>query len=467
MSAFNRLRQSWIGIDDDLRVLSASGQLGFGIPQESFESGLNRKPHVIAADMGSVDPGPVYLGSGKIAAPKTLVRSDLRLVLSAARALDVPLLIGSAGTAGANAHLDRVLEILRDIAREDALTFQLGVIRSEVPKGDVAAALAGGRLRPIGEFDLDANTLAQTGAIVGQAGMEPFRRALEGGADVIVAGRACDTAPFAVVPVMLGYPIGPAIHMSKILECTSLCCEPGGRDAMLATLKGDGFILESMSPARAATPVSVAAHALYEQADPFVIREPEGAVHLDAAQYVAADDRRVKVAGARWQPATQPSVKIEGARRLGARAVMLAGVADPGFIAASADILRDVEGTVRGLLVQQDWTLHIRRYGIDGVTDWADMPDPLPREVFLLSECVAPDAETAKLVLAAFRQQLLHFGFEGRRATGGNLAFPVTPAELDAGDAYAFSVYHILEPDSWDALNALFPVSIETIGDHT
>ena len=467
MSAFKRLRQSWSGTDHELRVLSASGQLGFGIPQESFVRGLKRKPHVIAADMGSVDPGPVYLGSGKIAAPETLVRSDLRLVLRAALALDVPLLIGSAGTAGANAHLDCVLDILREIAREDALSFQLGVLRSEVPKGDVGAALARGRLRPIGALDLDADGLSQTGAIVGQAGMEPFRRALEGGADVIVAGRACDTAPFAVVPAMLGYPIGPAIHMSKILECTSLCCDPGGRDAMLATLQGDGFILESMNPARAATPVSVAAHALYEQDDPFVIHEPEGAVHLDAAQYVAVDDRRVKVTGARWKPAKQPSVKIEGSRRLGARAVLLAGVADPGFIAASADILRDVENVVRGLLAQQDWTLHARRYGIDGVTDWADMPDSLPREVFLLCECVAPDADTAKLVLAALRQQLLHFGFEGRRATGGNLAFPITPAELDAGDAYAFSVYHILEIDSWDALSTLFPVSIETIGDHT
>ena len=71
--------------------------------------------------------------------------------------------------------------------------------------------------------------------------MEPFRRALEGGADVIVAGRACDTAPFAVVPAMLGYPIGPAIHMSKILECTSLCCDPGGARCDVGHLAGGWF----------------------------------------------------------------------------------------------------------------------------------------------------------------------------------------------------------------------------------
>jgi hypothetical protein len=64
-----------------------------------------------------------------------------------------------------------------------------------------------------------------------------------------------------------------------------------------------------------------------------------------------------------------------------------------------------------------------------------------------------------------YRPQLLHFGFAGRRATGGNLAFPLAPPELDAGKAYEFSIYHILEPDSWEALDAFFPVTLENIGE--
>ena len=464
LSAFRRLAQGWPGVDAPLRVLSASGQLGFGIPKASFERGLARKPHVIAADMGSVDPGPAYLGSGTIAAPEALVRSDLAMVLRAARALDVPLLIGSAGTAGAGAHLTRVLEILRPIAREERLSFSLGLVRSDMSRHDVMAVFRAGRMTAIGDIALDEAIIAETGPIVGQAGMEPFRRALGMGADVILAGRACDTAPFAVIPVLLGYPPGPAIHMAKILECTSLCCEPGGRDAMLATLQGDGFVLESMHPDRAATPVSVAAHALYEQADPFTIHEPEGVVTLEDVRYEPVDARRVRVTGARWRPADRPTVKIEGARRLGSRAVMLCAAADPAFIDASAQIVADVEAVVRGIVEEQDWTLHVHRYGIDGVTDWPAPPLVPPREMFLLSKCVAPDEETARLVLAAFRQQLLHFGFPGRRATGGNIAFPLTPPELGAGDAYAFSIYHILEAESWDMLEALFPVTVEQIG---
>ena len=38
-------------------------------------------------------------------------------------------------------------------------------------------------------------------------GVEAFARALDGGADVVIAGRACDTAVFAAVPQMLGYPM--------------------------------------------------------------------------------------------------------------------------------------------------------------------------------------------------------------------------------------------------------------------
>jgi hypothetical protein len=79
---------------------------------------------------------------------------------------------------------------------------------------------------------------------------------------------------------MAGFPVGPAQHMAKIIECASLCCVPGGRDSILATLDHDGFVIESMAPQRRATPVSVAAHSLYEQADPFTVQEPEGRLDL-------------------------------------------------------------------------------------------------------------------------------------------------------------------------------------------
>jgi hypothetical protein len=79
--------------------------------------------------------------------------------------------------------------------------------------------------------------------------------------------------------------------MAKIIECASLCCVPGGRDPILATLKGDSFELESMNPERRATAMSVAAHSLYEQSDPDRVAEPEGVLLVRSARYEEIDDR--------------------------------------------------------------------------------------------------------------------------------------------------------------------------------
>ncbi len=92
---------------EPVRLMSASGQLGYGVLKPAFERGLTHEPHMIGADMGSVDPGPAYLGMGKIATDPEITRRDLTMLLEGARSLGVPLIIGTAGTAGAAPHLDQ------------------------------------------------------------------------------------------------------------------------------------------------------------------------------------------------------------------------------------------------------------------------------------------------------------------------------------------------------------------------
>lgn len=466
MSVLERLAQQLKagGRLQPLRILAASGQLGYGIPDDAFRAGLARKPHVIGADMGSIDPGPAYLGSGTMATSERMTRTDLAKVLRAARALDVPLLIGTAGTAGAAPHLEATLAIVRDVARSESLHFRLASIRADMPRELVKAAIRSGRVRPLGAIaDLTEHDVDQASHLVGQMGTEAFQRALQLGADVVIAGRACDTAVFAAIPAALGYPLGPAMHMAKIIECCSLCCNPGGRDALLGTLEGETFTLDSMNPSRHATPMSVAAHSLYEQSDPYVVHEPEGVLYVDTARYEALDEHRTRVSGARWEPATRLTVKIEGAARVGERAVLLAGSADPRVIENVRTILSGVEQTVRELTppsAAEPYRLYYRVYGIDGVAERPAPPQPLPREVFILVECIAPSAQEAKAVTTVFKQYLLHHGFPGRLSTSGNLAFPFTPPELAAGTAYRFCAYHVMEVD---ALAPLFPVQVETL----
>ena len=449
---------------EPMRILGASGQLGYGVPTPAFHAGLERGPHLIGCDMGSIDPGPYYLGSGELATAPAATRRDLRKVMLGALQLKIPLVIGSAGSAGAKPHLEQTLGIVREIARTEGLHFRLGILRADIDKAMLKAAVASGGVTSIDDMPaLDAQEVDAASNIVGQMGMSAFQRALAAGVDVIIAGRACDTAIFAALPAMAGFPVGPAQHVAKIIECASLCCVPGGRDSILATLDHGGFVLESMAPQRRATPVSVAAHSLYEQADPFTVQEPEGRLDLSRATYEAIDERRTRVAGAVWQDATETWVKIEGARPVGQRAILLCGTADPRFIARHEQLLKEVEGVVRDLVCEdapEDYVLAWRVYGVNGVRMTPVFQNELPAEAFIMGECIAPTRERAAEVVRAVKQYLLHHGYEGRLSTGGNLAFPFTPPEISVGPAYRFNIYHLMHACD---LDTLFPLEIESL----
>ena len=461
-SHIDRLRERLVtgGKRAPFRALSASGQLGNGVLEPAFRAGLAREPHSIGADMGSVDPGPNYLGSGKMAPSDTIARQDLALLLEGARAHDIPLVIGSAGTGGAKPHLEHTLDLVRAIAHERGLHFRLASITADMPRDLIKAAIRRREVTPIGAIDaLTEGEVDAAAHIVGQMGIEAFQRAFDAGADVVIAGRACDTAVFSSIPAALGYPMGPAMHMAKIIECCSIACMPGGRDSALGTLDDTGFTMESLNPMRHATPLSVAAHSLYEQADPYTVSEPEGTLHVEQARYTALDAHRCRVEGAVWVPAARPSVKIEGATRVGERALLLAGCADPRAIERIRTILPEVEQVVRGI-VAGDYQMYFRVYGIDGVVDWPTPPTTLPREIFILGEIIADTPDLAKAATTVLKQYLLHHGFPGRLSTAGNVAFPVTPPELQTGTSYRFSVYHVMQVD---ALAPLFPVTIESL----
>ncbi len=459
MSNFRRVIEKWKSEKGPLRILSASGQLGYGIAEKAYRAGLERDLHLIGADMGSVDPGPYYLGSGKLATAYRTTKRDLKLALTGAISMKVPLIIGTAGTAGGNVHLEQTLKIVREIAREEKLSFKLATITAEMPRDLMKAKARAGKITSIGPIPaLTDAEIDGAACIVGQMGTEAFVRAIETEPDVIIAGRACDTGIYTALPALLGFPIGPALQMAKIIECASLCCEGGGRDAMLGTLEGESFVLESMNPIRRATPMSVAAHGLYEQADPLSVAEPEGVLYLENSKFEAVDERRCRVSGGRWEPATQFSVKVEGATRVGSRAIMVAGSTDPVFIEKSDEIAASVEAMVRELVPpnpKNPYQMIFRFYG-KGVVGMQPVSQ-LPEEVGVIVECIGEDEDEARAVAATAKQYLLHAPFPGRISTAGNLGFPFTPPELTAGDAYRFSVYHIMAVDE---LTSLFPVTV-------
>ena len=111
----------------EIRVLTPTGTSGYGFGEAAFKRAMSLKPDVIAVDAGSTDPGPYHLGSGKTLVSDDQIRRELTTLIRAARAHDIPLIVGSAGGSGAAAHPDRTADIVGDVARCEGLTFRLAV----------------------------------------------------------------------------------------------------------------------------------------------------------------------------------------------------------------------------------------------------------------------------------------------------------------------------------------------------
>lgn len=66
-------------------------------------------------------------------------------------------------------------------------------------------------------------------------------------------------------------------------------------------------------------------------------------------------------------------------------------------------------------------------------------------ELGVVLEVVARTQELANAICSSARSTFLHYGYEGRKSTAGNLAFPFAPSDVPFGDVYEFSVYHLME----------------------
>jgi len=136
---------------DELRILAPNGVCGSGFLETTFEKALALQPHFIGCDAGSTDPGPSHLGGGHAAFPREAVKRDLRLMLLGARRLQIPLLIGSAGTAGGDVHLEWFVAILNEIAA--AADQEVGGYRRALDRRVVGMR---GRIEPVGKEIDDA-----------------------------------------------------------------------------------------------------------------------------------------------------------------------------------------------------------------------------------------------------------------------------------------------------------------------
>ncbi len=435
----------------EYRILSPSGIVGYGFPEESFMAGVALKPDLIACDGGSTDPGPYYLGSGIPFTNATAVKRDLTLMLKAACDLKIPLVVGTAGGSGADVHVAREVEIIRQIAKEQKLSFKMAVISSEFQQDVLVEYLKEGKIEKLGPApEVTEEDIRSSTHIVAQMGIEPIIQALDDGAQVVICGRCYDPAAFAAPPIRLGYDQALALHLGKILECAAICATPGSAsDCIMGYLGEDYFCVEPLNPERKCTPTSVSAHTLYEKSNPYLLPGPGGHLDLSGCVFTAESDRRVRVTGSRFVPEVVPSVKLEGAKEAGCRTVSICGNRDPIFISQIDDILENVKKrTAANLSADFDYQLEFIVYGKNGVMGALEPSQTITsHEIGIVIDVVADTQEHSAAVCSVARSTLLHYGYPGRIATAGNLAFPFSPSDIKVGPIYVFSVYALLRSE--------------------
>ncbi|MCL2574120.1 MAG: DUF1446 domain-containing protein [Defluviitaleaceae bacterium] len=436
----------------EFRVLSPTAILGYGFPAASFEEGIRRKPHVIAVDAGSTDPGPYYLGSGKSFTDRGAVKRDMEYMLTAAMAEGIPVIVGSAGGAGADSHLTWNVEIVKEIAKEKGLSFKMAEISAQMDKNLVKKKLDEGKLVQMKAAPMPtAKDIEDSTNIVAQMGHEPIIAALEAGAQVILTGRAYDPTVFAALAIKEGYDAGLALHMGKILECAAIASTPGsGSDCMFGYLRDDCFELATLNSVRKCTTTSVAAHTLYEKSDPARLPGPGGTLDLTQTTFEQASDSTVIVRGSRFIPDNGSyHVKLEAAKLLGHRTVSFAATADPIMISQLDGIVKAVKERVHNNFDNTigEFFLDFKVYGQNGASFYSKNQNQ-PTEAAIIIEAIAETPQLADTICSFARSTLLHFGYEGRKSTAGNLAFPFSPSDFHGGAVYEFSLYCLMAVDN-------------------
>ncbi|MEX2533959.1 MAG: acyclic terpene utilization AtuA family protein [Trueperaceae bacterium] len=439
--------------------------LGSGFAESSLRQAMAWSPDFIGVDAGSTDGGPSYLASGTSMFGEGSTTRDLEMLLRAAQDAGVPLVIGSAGTGGGDRNLVWTRERLGEAARRVGKPFRLATIASQQDAREVARALREGRVRALpGAPDVQPEDVESCDTVVAMMGAEPIAEALAAGADVVLCGRASDAAVFAALPLARGVDAGAAWHAAKVLECgAAAVTQRAHPDGMFAWLEADGFVVAPPNPAFRCTPQSVAAHSLYENADPFWLREPSGTLDLTGARYEAVDERSVRVMGTRFEPAETYTVKLEGTRLRGHRSMVAGAIRDPYVLAQLDDWLAGVreEGTRRldQSFAGVPYDLVVRQYGRRGVLGAREPVVEPSHEVLVVFELTASEQGIAHAMADDVRHIALHHPIPEWHGLITVLAHAHSPAVIDLGPVHEFALNHVLETDA----HAPFRTHIETV----
>ena len=454
---------------EEVRIL-ATCTLGLGFSYAGFQRGLEMAPHAIACDAGSSDFGPYFLGANVLQKAPLTIKRDLALLIEGARRLDIPFMTGSVGGAGGNFHVTGTAGITREVAAEKGLKFRMATIHAEVSKAWLVEKVRTGAVRQVGGIgELTEERIGRMERCVAMMGEHPFLRALDQGAQVILAGRSTDPAIFVAPALRAGVPAGVAWHAAKSIDKGYLATDrPSDGSPVLARIHDDHFILEPTRAGSRCTVASVAALTLHENPNPYRVAQPTGVIDTEQAVYEQIDPERVKVTGSRYLAAEGPTLKVEGVELVGYRAVLMTGIRDPRVLERIDEYLQTyrslLQRAARSMsLTEDDYTIQFRVYGRDAILGKLETAQGVTgHEIGLLVEVVGRTTEICDAMGSRLGPTGTRLDINNNLGGGGVFAYPFSPSLVKMGPVYTWSAWHIVDTSEAE-MEQIFAVEIEDV----
>lgn len=438
---------------NELRIICPNGHLGFApTKEESFHIGAATKPDYYCCDSGSDDIGPTPLGADVCVSHYNWQKHDIELMLVAARQQGVPMIIGSAGDTGTDSRVDMYIEIVRELAKKHNLPpFKLAYFYSNVDKQYLYEKIENGiRIEGLdGRSDLTRDVLDKTDRVVAVAGVHPYIKALEMGADVIIGGRSSDAAVFAAPAIKEGFPESLSYYLGKVLECASFCAEPyGAKESVIGAITKDDVKVTAMHPAQRCTIASVAGHAMYERSNPFYEYFAGGLLDMTNCVYEQFDEKTCRITNPIFIPIEgKVKVKLEGSGKIGERFIGIAGIRDPYTIKNIDKVIAWARHQVEERFGKEGYLLNYRIFGKNGVMgELEPVKEIRSHELCIIVEGVAPEKEKAHEVTMMGLRQLFYARLPEVKGTAGSAAYVVDEV-MQASPAYEWTLNHIVPVD--------------------
>ncbi|GKZ21906.1 hypothetical protein AbraIFM66951_007324 [Aspergillus brasiliensis] len=463
---------------DELRIFTPIGMLGYGFSEAIYWATMASGVDAVIVDAGSTDSGPSKLALGKSTSTRQTYKRDLDLLVAGCLVYKKPLLIGSAGGDGSTRGVNLFIDIIKEILTEKgSRQMRIISIHAEISKDIVRDHYQKGHIQPCGKAvpELQPQDIEDATRIVAQMGIEPWLKAMAEypDFDIIVGGRSYDPSPYAAFCVHRGFTdLGIAYHMGKIMECGALCSVPKSKEA-LAIVRKDSFDIRALDPRSRCTPVSVAAHTLYEKTRPDILPGPGGNLHLENTKYEQLPDQRtVRVRGARFLPSKdgEYTIKLEAARQTGYHTMFIGGFTDRILINELDQFLDRAKAYVQEYC-SFPFELEFRVYGNGAASIFPNITDTTtttgsipPNEIGIIGHARASTQEQASHVAHTARVYCVHAPYPGQRATAGNFAMPFAPLDIPLGATSEFCIYHTMRVEDPEKY---FPIHAELLQANT